>query len=434
MEGFELPHDERAERILLGQLLANPDYYLEIHQHIKPRDFYKSDYRAIFETFVKTYLDRGKVELMDVVERKGGIPFSVVHACIEEGELYRSNDWALRTVLDLSSKRMLQKGLYGLQQEIGERTEQEICEDLMHLVADVRRLPGQVFDQDEMINKMKLEIDRNAAQEDHIGGLRTGFKWLDAAFGGLVEKRITLISGRTNHGKTSLALNWMTNICVRNKIPGLFITVEMREEDVMNRVLGIVSNQKIRSIATGCANLEDMAEAYVIYRNGRLYVSDNAPRTIHDVVLTIEKYAIRNKIKIWCLDYLGRLERDNPKMKEDRDERYARWVKMLWNVTQRHNLHGIIISQVNYLEEVAESKKVEHEADHHVFFKRHFAEGIGELECRKNRFGRTNDRYRIEFDVETQRMKENGYFSDEATREKNANHERFADSSGQIFS
>jgi len=406
-------YHEEAERGLLGRLLRDPDYYLEIHDRVSPDDFYQDKHKSIFSAFRECYLETGSVEFLQIHERLNGqVPAAYLHQIEESGQLFRTGDWALRQILEHSGKRRLQEGLIRIEQGMGDKDEKQVCEELLNLAVQVRREKGTVYGPDACADlAFDLIEERRKNGTSHVQGYRTGFERVDFHTGGLQGQRLTLLSGPTGHGKTATALNWMANICVSGKVPGLFITLEMREQDCINRILAMLSNQDVRAIEKGHIN-SAIGEGLERIRKGNLFISDNASRDVQDVALVIEKYAVLHRVRLWCLDYVGRLDRDNKRIDEARDERFARWVKLLWNVTQRHNLHGIIVSQVNAHEEVSESKKIEHEVDASFFFKRMKGDGHV-LHCSKNRFGPAGYRYAVDFSQNTQRMQEQGILKKE---------------------
>jgi len=123
-----------------------------------------------------------------------------------------------------------------------------------------------------------------------------------------------------------------------------------------------------------------------------------------------EKYARVHEIKVLVLDYVGEIVRDPVKFREDRDERFARWVKTIRDLAKRFDFHALVVCQVNQEGALAESKKMAHLVDAHLHFQRdgnqHF------LECRKNRFGPADYKYTVEYNRDTQLMKEQGVLKD----------------------
>ncbi len=408
-------HDDMAERCLLGRLFIENPYYLEIHDELDPEDFYSERHKQIYVAFQAAYLKRGKVELADVLEALNaegqGPHITYLSECADDAYIYRSVDHPLRKVLKLSNKRRLKYGLMRIERDIEGKEESEVAEELIALAVDTRRAKGRVFSGEELADLAYDLMERRRERSDLIQGFRTGFKTVDFHTGGLQGKRVTVIAGPTGHGKSGLAINWMVHLCIRQRIPGLFITVEMREQDVLDRAVAILSGQELRAIEGGVES-PLIAEAHDQIRASPFHVTDNAPKTIHDVSMLIEKFAMLHGIKVWCLDYIGRLDQDRLK-DEARDERFQRYVKLLWNVTQRSDLHGIIVSQVNAQEVIAESRKIEHECDCCFFFKRE--DGKHTLECRKNRFGPVGYRYKVYYNRANQRMREDG--SDEKDKE-----------------
>jgi len=396
---------EDPERILIGQLLLDTNYYLSVYEKLDERDFSRPRWRKAWREYKKIWISAGDVDALSLSEACEGNPGpGELLQAIEEAALYRSTDWAFRKVKNASGRRILTEGLSRILKKL-ESTDDptSLYDELRELALTGRRVPGRVYSAHEMTAQMLKKQEERNERSSPIDGYRTGFPILDSHLGGLAPKRITLLSGPSGHGKTALSLQWLMNISCGENVPVLFASLEMDIWDIQDRLAAQVSSTDLRVIKAGTRS-QRYLEGLTQIETSPLLVSDNEPRDIYAVTAMIEKHALRDGIKLWMLDYIGELVRDNPGFREDRDERFARWVKILRDLSKRLALHGIVVCQVNSEGQLAESKKMSHIADAWLHFyregPRHF------LECRKNRFGPSGYVYEISYDRSTQSLYE----------------------------
>jgi len=407
----KLLYPEEAEKIELGKILLNyNNYFLSIQEKLRPDDFYNTTHQEIYRVTRDLYIQTGKIDFAAIAEKCGKYHGEIANL-VEQSDLYRNLSWPLQKVLSFSRRRKLQNGIYKIQKQIGcVEDEQALFNELADIAVSGRREKGKIYSGNDSANRIFERQIQRQSQKDTIEGFRTGFVHLDHHFGGLVPKRVTLLSGPSGHGKTGMAVNWLSNISIKDNVPGLFVSLEMGASDVEDRFLSILTGISSRNIKAGIMN-EIVDKSLVLYKKAPLYVSDNNPRDIHDVCAMIERYALTKEIKFWILDYIGEIVRDEFKGQEGRDERFARWVKLLRDVSKRMDIHGVILCQVNAEGNLAESKKMAHISDGWLHFERDGALHL--LECRKNRFGPAGYKYQIDYNRNTQEMIEEGIYHDE---------------------
>lgn len=88
---------------------------------------------------------------------------------------------------------------------------------------------------DHSLKSIKEIITQNENAKKVIG--KTGFSTLDETIKDLNAGELVLIGGRPALGKTSLALDIVKNICSDNKKTALYFSLEVNQEDIVNRLL-----------------------------------------------------------------------------------------------------------------------------------------------------------------------------------------------------
>jgi len=118
--------------------------------------------------------------------------------------------------------------------------------DFTALLADSDDAPTKMF------KDIKGHLEELASNPVDQAGIPTGFKRYDFAIGGGLRKgTVNVIGARPKVGKTMLADNMGVHIAKELNIPVLNLDTEMRKEDHLNRLMGMLTDTKINDIETG---------------------------------------------------------------------------------------------------------------------------------------------------------------------------------------
>jgi replicative DNA helicase len=120
----------------------------------------------------------------------------------------------------------------------------------------IRVRPGEDFDIDNLLEDTIINLS------DNDNTICTGFRDIDELTGGMTRGEITIIGGRPSHGKTTLAMNIVSNIINGRKHKVCFINREMTNIEMMNKLMvlesGNVSYKMLRKRALTKKDFEEI--------------------------------------------------------------------------------------------------------------------------------------------------------------------------------
>lgn len=181
-------------------------------------------------------------------------------------------------------------------------------------------------------------INERMKSPGKIPGVDLGPKWstLMQNVLGFDAKRMIMVAASPKAGKTTLAQNWAMNIAVQQKIPTLWINLEMSEQDLVLRNLSIlsgVSNMRLRLGQITPEEKDVVERAAKAYYNAPLYALQGAKLLLSDIISATRKYVVNNGVKIVFLDYVQLIRIDDSRM-----EWWAQNAKI--STALRHDLSG----------------------------------------------------------------------------------------------
>ena len=233
-------------------------------------------------------------------------------------------------------------------------------------------------------------------------GITTGFNQLDVSLGqGLQRKDLIVIGARPSVGKTSFALTVAYNAARKNhKV--LFITLEMDNQEIMDKLLSFETKIPVTDIIRGTiSNSQIFEEAYKSLLSLPLTIVHLPRGTSGDVYSVASKHKFSTGLDLLVVDYLGYLA-DEGDEEVSRLGQISRNLKVLsslldCSVLAPHQLNRKIEQRSEnkrypLLSDLRDSGHIEQDADVVMFLNR---ETLGEnsietqLRIGKNRTGDT---------------------------------------------
>lgn len=252
----ELPHDERAERTMLGSMMLGLNGVGEAFEMLTAEDFADSRHQVIYRSLRDLWsrnmageMIYSDLEASGSMERAGGVPYV---SSLIDGLPHRQNipDFQQR----IRSKRVL-------------RDLAAVFNQAKNSVFDVHRSgedPGQLIDdileRVASIGKMSGSEDRGETAHDAAVSLLTTLDKdtslriltdvgkVDEITGGFRSGELILVTAETGVGKSFMALQIKRRSC-RDQHHSLYCSGEMSAEHLMGRVVASesgVSSYKLR--------------------------------------------------------------------------------------------------------------------------------------------------------------------------------------------
>ncbi len=371
-----MTHSLQAEQAILTGILFQPALANEIN--LEPELFYRGVHQVIF----KAILDC----------KKQNRPVSVVTL----GEMirdYQSLDQASGAIylMDLATSfpdnfwptaESMKFWASRVRELAGERKVQSILEDglsesikLPELLTQLQDASG-LFEPEKKISTSEAILNAYDRIESKLisGGVTgqpTGFSKLDSHINGLEPNKLIVLAARSGNGKTAFSINIARTMVLNNKKPVLFFSLEMTAEELIERMIKLVSDTtydqgKIRQAAETLMQHHDL-----------LLIEDSVDLTITDIQTITQRYLAKHPdLALVIVDYIGKVK---PSADSKRYQNKAYEVEgTTWGlktIAKTHNLPVLALCQMNrgiegrgdkttpYLSDLKDSGAIEQDAD-----------------------------------------------------------------------
>lgn len=260
--------------------------------------------------------------------------------------------------------------------------------------------------------EIALDHQRKAAETGIPLGMPTGFPDLDLACGGFFKGQLTLLSGRSYVGKTTLALNIAKNLATKGK-KVVFHCLEMKDFELAELILAMDADIELEQFAQGDFTESDFARAETSIQHFKklpIWLPDSTSETVSKIAGKARYHKATYGLDVLFIDHLQRLS--NRSKDQKRYETLIEDTRYLKNLARELDCVVVLLTQLNGGADddtkptdvdYAEAKNIRQEADLAMMLHRTKSEPYGTLILNKVRKGCASE-VRLEYEGKYRRF------------------------------
>jgi replicative DNA helicase len=313
MKERRIPQNSEAERGVLGSLLTDPEALSLVGDRLYPQDFYQDAHRVIYRALLALYERnqpadpltlREELEVHGDLAAAGGAPYldSLCSAVPTSGNV---EHYACIVAQKASFRRLIHASgriaalAYDEIEDAQERAEQLLFALRRQTIQDLVPL-GTV------VQGCLEELDALQQQRADVLGIPTGFRPLDAALGGGLQRcDLIILAARPGSGKTSLALNIAVNVALRSHLRVAFFSLEMSARQLGLRLLATEANVDQRLLRLGqIEDWDQVLRAADTLSEGALWIDETPAITLAALRSKARRLMATHSVDLLIVDYL----------------------------------------------------------------------------------------------------------------------------------
>ena len=382
-----LPHNFLAEKVVLSNLLINPEAITITFRKLKVEAFYFKNHQEIYKAIIFLYQNETSIDIVTLtaffqdqglLAQIGGIE------TLTELMNQVPNTVYLEDYIQLIQDKFIRRLLIRLGYKIINSSyitniplENIVC-DLEKQFFNLTNSTQDKIDLSnaELFSNLLYELKQKSI-EPILPGLSSGFGDLDSVTQGFQKSDSIIIAGRPSMGKTALSMNIALNILKKYKCPILFFSLEMSKTQLLYRLLANeieISNTRLK---TGHIFEKDWIQINQIVKTLSslpLFIDDTPNLSLQDIRAKIQKVIFeQKKIGLIVIDYLQLMQYSNLQI-DNRAQELSYLTRGIKTIAREFQVPIITLSQLSrnvenrinkrpILADLRESGSIEQDAD-----------------------------------------------------------------------
>ena len=414
------PHNEEAERSVLGAAMLNKEVLFDILEEVKEDDFYNESHKEIFRAIWELYRKNSAVDMLTVCEELksrqsldmvGGRAY-IATLTAEVPATANGREYAkiiaekavmrqmIRTAEDITEK--------GYQSKMAAREILDYAESGIFQIAQRRQKNDYTKIQDVLLENLKI-IDAAAQNKDKITGIPTGFHDLDEKTSGLQRSDLIIVAARPGMGKTAFALNIAQQSAVKHGTSAIIFSLEMSKEQLGQRLLAMQARVEMQKLKQGDLDRKDWDRVSLgvdELNNSKIVIDDTPGISLMEMRNKCRRLKAEQGLDLIVVDYLQLMTFEG--RTDNRQQEISARSRNMKLLAREMNCPVILLSQLSrapelrqdkrpMLSDLRESGSIEQDADIVIFLYRddYYNEntekpGVCEVNIAKHRSGPTD--------------------------------------------
>jgi replicative DNA helicase len=381
------PHNDDAERAVLGAILLSSDAFNEVIENLRKEDFYSPSHQALFDAVISFQQEHSgqTIDLITITEYLkskslldlcGGMGY--IASLTSNVPTTTNAVYYAQIVRSLSLRRYLIKFSSSLFDDVFDESKDiaNLLDEGERNLSDLQTTSTTFADKYQdgsILVKSTVDLLMERLKHGDTAGIKTGFSRLDDMTGGFQPSEFIVIGARPSVGKTAFAISMAVDMAIHRKIPVGFFSAEMTSMAIMERILSAesrVDSKRIRSAILRNQDTNAIIDAAGRIYLGKLYIQDTPNIKLFDLRSQARRMKRERDIKILFIDYISLI---NPESKANvpRHEQVAEISRSLKSLARELKIPIVALSQVSRdaegkepnLANLRESGSVEQDAD-----------------------------------------------------------------------
>ncbi|MEG1929818.1 MAG: replicative DNA helicase [Anaerovorax sp.] len=387
------PHNDDAEKSVLGSIILDKDALYEVLEILQPEDFYSEMHKEIFATIVEIHRKSVPVDILTVSEelkKKKSLDMVGGRAYIAAlSTMVPSTSNAAQYAKIVSEKAVLRRLIAsasdiiekGYQEKMDPEGVLDYAEQSIFQIAQTRQTRDYQNIKDVLWKNIN-RLDELSKMEGQLTGVTTGFIDLDNKTAGLQKSDLIMIAARPSMGKTAFALNIAQHAAIKGNASVLIFSLEMAAEQLGQRLLSMESRVEMQKLRVGNIERKDWDQINVALdalSKANINIDDTPGITMMEIKNKCRRLKAEQGLDMVVIDYLQLMSFEGKS--ESRQQEITAISRFLKQLAREMDCPVVVLSQLSrapeqradhrpILSDLRESGSIEQDADIVMFLYR----------------------------------------------------------------
>lgn len=338
------PQNVEAEQAVLGAMLLSHDAVIVAMEKLQSQDFYRDVHRIIFEAMEHLHRENKEIDVitlpdelkrMKKLDDVGGLEY-VLNLPNLVGSAANIEYYA-----NIVAEKALARNLISTCTELtteaydGQKETEALLDDAERRILQLSdtKNRGDFASVGAVVEVTLDKITKLYENKAGLTGLPTGFRDLDRMTSGLQPSDLILVAARPSMGKTAFTLNIAQNVGVRQHKTVAFFSLEMSQEQLVQRLLCQIAHIDSQKLRTGQLNSDEewtrLTDACDKLYESPIYIDDTPGISVAEMRSKARRLESEHGLDLIIVDYLQLMQGRNAESRQQEISEISRSLKAL---------------------------------------------------------------------------------------------------------